>query len=221
MDPRSREVPMGSPKSRNAKSPEPPKDPYAGAKPFATQAAWEKWLAANHAGSTGLWVKIAKGGAAPSVTYAEALEVALTYGWIDGQKQKKDERFWLQRFTPRSATSPWSKINCAKATRLIDEGRMRPAGLKAVEKAKADGRWARAYEAQSQATVPPDLRRALDAEPAALAFFESLDSHNRFAVLYRVHSAKRPETRARRIETYVAMLAKGETLHPRGARQKA
>jgi uncharacterized protein YdeI (YjbR/CyaY-like superfamily) len=181
---------------------------------FATSSAWERWLEQNHERARGVWLKIAKREAGiSSVTYAEALEVALLFGWIDGQKGKLDEHFWLQKFTPRGPRSRWSKSNRASALRLIKEGRMRAAGLAAVASAKADGRWARAYASQSRASVPLDLQRALDAEPAALAYFATLDSHNRFAILYRVQDAKKPETRAKRIDDFVRMLARGEALH--------
>jgi uncharacterized protein YdeI (YjbR/CyaY-like superfamily) len=151
------------------------------------------------------------------VAYAEAIEVALTYGWIDGQARRIDEQHYRQRFTPRRARSPWSKINRAKAERLIAEGAMEPAGLAEVERAKADGRWERAYDSPSTAVVPDDLRAALDAAPAASRLFDELDGTNRYAILYRIQDAKRPETRARRIEQFVAMLERGETLHPRRA----
>jgi len=149
-----------------------------------------------------------------SVTHAEALEVALCYGWIDGQRKSEDERHFLQRFTPRTARSTWSKINRDKALKLIEEGRMQPAGLAEVERARADGRWEAAYDAQSVATVPPDLQAALDANPKAAAFFAKLDSRNRYAVLFRTQGAKKPETRARRIGQFVEMLAKGEKIYP-------
>jgi uncharacterized protein YdeI (YjbR/CyaY-like superfamily) len=181
---------------------------------FGSPAEWERWLVANHGRSRGLWLKIAKGGAA-SLTYAQALEVALLFGWIDGQKGKLDAAFWLQKFTPRGPKSRWSKTNRAAAVRLTKEGRMHAAGLAAIESAKADGRWAAAYDSQSHASVPSDLQRALASNRAARSFFEALDSHNRFAILYRVNDAKKPETRAKRIATYVQMLARGETLHPR------
>jgi uncharacterized protein YdeI (YjbR/CyaY-like superfamily) len=148
------------------------------------------------------------------VTFAEAIDSALCYGWIDGQRNRFDEQWYLQRFTPRRARSTWSKINRDKVERLAAEGRMRPAGIREVERAKADGRWDAAYDAPSAATVPEDLQRALDANPAAAAFFATLNSRNRFAILYRVQEAKRPETRARRIETFVAMLAQGQTVYP-------
>jgi uncharacterized protein YdeI (YjbR/CyaY-like superfamily) len=181
--------------------------------PFASQQAWEEWLDEHHAAAPGLWLKLAKKGVGvASVTYAEAVESGLCYGWIDGQKGSYDERFFLQRFTPRGKRSRWSRINREHAARLLEEGRMRPAGLAAVEAARADGRWEAAYEPASSATVPADLRRRLDANPAAAGFFAELDRQNRYAVLYRIQDAKRPETRARRIEQFVAMLAERKTL---------
>jgi uncharacterized protein YdeI (YjbR/CyaY-like superfamily) len=181
---------------------------------FADQAAFADWLAREHASSPGLWLKIAKKGApAPSCGYAEAVEVALRFGWIDGQKRGLDEHHWLQRFTPRRPRSPWSQINREKAEALIAAGAMAPAGLAEVERARADGRWERAYAGQRTAQVAPDLRAALDAEPAAAAFFDQLDAANRYAIVWRVEEAKRPETRARRIEKFVRMLAAGEKLH--------
>lgn len=149
-----------------------------------------------------------------SVNHAEALEVALCYGWIDGQRKAEDDKYFLQRFTPRTPRSTWSKINRDKALKLIEEGRMQPAGLAEVDRARADGRWDAAYDAQSVATVPPDLQAALDANPKAAAFFAKLDSRNRYAVLFRTQGAKKPETRARRIAQFVGMLAKGEKIHP-------
>ena len=182
--------------------------------PFASAAAFEAWLDAEHAQAPGLWLKIAKKDSGiATVTYAEALDAALCFGWIDGQKRAFDERFFLQRFTPRRRGSRWSKINTEHVARLEAAARMRPAGLAEVEAAKADGRWAAAYEAQSAASVPDDLQAALDANPQAAAFFATLTGANRYAVLYRVQDAKRPETRARRIATFVEMLARGETLH--------
>jgi uncharacterized protein YdeI (YjbR/CyaY-like superfamily) len=182
---------------------------------FASRAEWEAWLARQHTTSSGLWLQIAKkGSGVASVSYAEALDVALCYGWIDGQKGKLDERCWLQRFTPRKARSPWSKINCAKAAELIARGEMRPAGLVEVERAKADGRWDRAYQGQRIATVPEDLQRELDRNDRAREFFATLDSANRYAILYRIEEAKKPETRARRIAKYVAMLDEGKKIHP-------
>ncbi len=182
---------------------------------FASQEAWEAWLAEHHATSDGVWLKIAKKESGiPSVSYAEALDVALCYGWIDGQSRRLDETWYLQRFTPRRARSKWSKINRAKAEELIARGEMRPAGLAEVERAKADGRWEDAYDPPSKVEVPDDLQRALDGNPAAAAFFATLNSRNRYAVLYRVNDAKRPETRARRIEKYVAMLSRHEKPYP-------
>jgi uncharacterized protein YdeI (YjbR/CyaY-like superfamily) len=182
--------------------------------PFPDAAAFEAWLEAEHERTPGVLLKLAKKGSGiATVTYAEALEVALCFGWIDGQKRGFDERFFLQRFTPRRRDSRWSKVNREKATALIAAGRMRSAGLAQVEAAKANGRWEAAYDGASTATVPDDLQAALDANPAAAAFFATLTGANRYAVLYRVQDAKRPETRAKRIAAYVEMLARGETLH--------
>ena len=182
---------------------------------FISQDEWESWLREQHTESNGLWLKIAKKGSGnDSVTYAEALDVALCYGWIDGQKGAFDGHWWLQRFTPRRARSRWSKVNTTHVERLIAEGRMQPAGLLEVERAKADGRWDAAYEAQSSATVPDDLQAALDENEAARGFFATLNSANRYAIIYRVQDAKRPETRARRIRTFVEMLSEGKILFP-------
>jgi uncharacterized protein YdeI (YjbR/CyaY-like superfamily) len=181
---------------------------------FASRDEWDTWLADEHERSDGVWLKIAKKAAGvDSVSYAEALEVALAYGWIDAQKRGFDDGYWLQRFTPRAARSKWSKVNRQKATEMIERGAMKAAGLREVERAKADGRWDAAYDAQSTATVPDDLRRALEAEPAALELFATLDSRNRYAILHRVQDAKRPETRERRIHKYVAMLAAGGKIY--------
>lgn len=183
--------------------------------PFPSPVEWERWLAENCAGSRGLWLQIGKkGSGVPTVTYAEALDVALCYGWIDGQKGAWDETWFVQRFTPRGPRSKWSKINRDKVLQLLADGRMRPSGLAQVEQAQADGRWEQAYDGQRTASVPADLQAALDREPAACEFFERLDRANRYAMLYRVEDAKRPETRARRIEQFVSMLACGEKLHP-------
>lgn len=182
---------------------------------FAARADWEAWLAAQHAAAPGVWLKIAKQGSGiASVSYAEALAVALCYGWIDGQKKACDESYWLQRFTPRAARSKWSQVNRDHATALIASGAMRPAGLREVERAKADGRWDAAYAAQRGAPVPDDLLEALGRDAGAAAFFAALDAKNRYAILHRVHDAKRPETRARRIAQFVAMLAAGEKIYP-------
>ena len=182
---------------------------------FADAPGWSRWLASHHASSRGVWLKIAKKATtSPSVTYAEALEVALAWGWIDGQKGKFDEAAWLQRFTPRGPKSIWSKINREKALALIDAGRMKPPGFAEIERARKDGRWEAAYESQSRATVPPDLEAALAAKPRAAAFFATLESYNRYAILFRVHTAKKPETRAARVEKFVAMLERHEKVHP-------
>jgi uncharacterized protein YdeI (YjbR/CyaY-like superfamily) len=182
---------------------------------FESAQAWEDWLSRQPEGAPGLWLKIAKKGAGTStISYGEAIECALCFGWIDGQKGRLDDEYWLQRFTPRKPRSKWSKINREKAERLIAESRMRPAGLREVEAARADGRWEAAYEGQATATVPPDLARELDGNPAAREFFATLTGVNRYAILYRIQDAKRPETRARRIATFVAMLAEGKTIHP-------
>jgi len=182
---------------------------------FASQEEWAAWLAAEHATATGLWIKFAKKASGiPTVVYAEALDVALCYGWIDGQARRLDDDYYLQRFTPRTARSKWSKINCGKATALIEDGRMQPAGLREVERAKADGRWDAAYDAPSAAIVPDDLQHELDRTPSAAEFFTTLDSQNRYAILHRIQDAKKPETRARRIEKFVAMLAEGRKIYP-------
>ncbi len=181
---------------------------------FATAAAWERWLAKHHDGGSGLWLRIAKaGGGIKSVTYAQALDVALCWGWIDGQKKPEDASAWLQRFTPRMARSPWSQRNRDHVERLVAGKRMQPPGLAAVEAARQDGRWDRAYAPASTAEVPADLQAALDGNPKARAFFAALNSANRYAVLYRVQQAVRPETRARRIAQFVEMLARGEKIH--------
>jgi uncharacterized protein YdeI (YjbR/CyaY-like superfamily) len=182
---------------------------------FGSADAWRQWLATDGATSPGAWLKIArKGTAEPTVSYQEALEVALCFGWIDGQKGSLDDAHWLQRFTPRKPGSRWSRRNTQQADELIAAGRMQPAGLREVELAKADGRWQQAYAGQRDAVVPDDLRRALDANQAAAEFFETISSVNRFAILYRIQAVKRPDTRARKIEQYVQMLAEHKTIHP-------
>jgi uncharacterized protein YdeI (YjbR/CyaY-like superfamily) len=182
---------------------------------FASQGDWEQWLHAQHAKAKGLWLKLAKKGSGiDSVTYEEALQSALCYGWIDGQKGSFDEQYWLQRFTPRGPRSRWSKINRDKASELLAQGRMQPAGLEQVLKARQDGRWDAAYEGQRTAAVPEDLQRELEENPEAKAFFATLDSANRYAILYRLQDAKKPETRARRLAKYIAMLSEHEKLHP-------
>lgn len=180
---------------------------------FATRAEFDAWLETNHASSPGIWLRIArKDSGVDSVSYAEALTVALCYGWIDGQKRAGDDTFWLQRFTPRTARSKWSRVNRDKAEALIAEGAMKPAGLRQVELARADGRWEAAYAGMSTAVVPDDLAAALAAVPAA--FFDTLDRRNRYSILYRVQDAKRPETRQRRIAQFVTMLAEGRKPNP-------
>ena len=182
---------------------------------FENQQSWEAWLQEYHTASKGIWLKIAKKETGiPSVHYAEALDAALCYGWIDGQKAAFDEQHWLQKFTPRGPKSGWSKINCDKADALIAGGRMQPAGLRQIELAKADGRWEAAYESQRSSSVPDDLQRELDNHPQAKAFFSTLNSANRYAILYRIQTAKKPETRAARISTLIDMLARGEKIHP-------
>ncbi|MEO6712573.1 MAG: YdeI/OmpD-associated family protein [Mycobacteriales bacterium] len=182
---------------------------------FASQPEWESWLAAEHAAADGVWIKMArKSTGIDSIDWPAALEVALCYGWIDGTRKRLDDVYFLQKFTPRRARSPWSQINIGHVERLIREGRMQPAGQAEVDRAKTDGRWERAYASPSKVQVPADLQTALDANPDAAAFFATLKSTNRYAVLYRIQDAKRPETRARRIATFVDMLARGETLYP-------
>jgi uncharacterized protein YdeI (YjbR/CyaY-like superfamily) len=182
---------------------------------FESAGAWEDWLAAHHAGSPGVWLKLAKkGSGVASVSYSDALDVALCYGWIDGQKGRFDASHWLQRFSPRKPASRWSRINTQRAEALIEAGRMRPPGLREVERAKADGRWESAYHSQSTAAVPADLATALAASERAAAFFATLDSANRYAILYRIAEAKRPQTRAKRIAAFVTMLAEHKKIHP-------
>ncbi|MGH7720327.1 MAG: YdeI/OmpD-associated family protein [Gemmatimonadaceae bacterium] len=182
--------------------------------PFATSGTFQGWLAEHHATSRGLWIKVAKTASGiASITYPEAVEVALCWGWIDGQARRIDETWYVQKFTPRGARSLWSRINCAKATALIAAGKMQPAGLAEVERAKHDGRWARAYDSPSKATIPDDLAAALARNTRASAFFAGLDSRNRYAILHRVQTAKKPETRARRIAEFVKMLARREKLY--------
>jgi uncharacterized protein YdeI (YjbR/CyaY-like superfamily) len=181
---------------------------------FSSAERWAAWLAEHHAGSDGVWLEFAKKGSGETtLSYDEALEAALAYGWIDSQVRRLDERFYAQRFTPRRARSPWSKRNRELAEALIANGRMQPAGLAEVERAKGDGRWERAYDSPANATVPDDLQAALDANPKAAAFWETLTKQNRYAITYRLQDAKKPETRARRLATFVAMLKRGEKLY--------
>jgi uncharacterized protein YdeI (YjbR/CyaY-like superfamily) len=183
---------------------------------FATAEEFEQWLEREHETAPGVWIRFPrKGTDVPSLTYEEAVLVSLCFGWIDGQARSLDETAWLQRYTPRRKRSVWSQINRERIARLVEEGRMRAAGLAEVERAKADGRWDAAYAPPSTATVPPDLEAALSASPAAAAAFAGLDSRNRYAILHRLATARKPETRARRIAAFVAMLKKGEVLYPK------
>ena len=182
---------------------------------FEDQDAWAAWLESNHADSPGLWLRHAKKASdLASVSYAEALDVALCYGWIDGQKKSYDESSWLQKWTPRGAKSIWSKINREKVLKLIESGQMKPAGMAEVERAKQDERWDAAYDSHSSATVPSDLQAALDGNAEASAFFATLNSTNRYAILFRIQTAKKAETRAKRIQEFIGMLARHEKLHP-------
>lgn len=181
---------------------------------FASPREWQAWLARQHAGSTGVWLRIyKKASGTASVTYAEALDVALCFGWIDSQKRPKDALSWLQRFGPRRARSGWSRINTRHAERLVKAGKMKPAGLREVEAAKADGRWQRAYDSPGAAAVPADFLAALSRNKKAKAFFEGLNKANTYAIAYRLQTAKRPETREKRMRDILAMLARGEEFH--------
>ncbi len=184
-------------------------------KRFRSQAAWAAWLERQHQKSPGIWLEFAKKSSGlASVTYAQALEVALCYGWIDGQTKSVDAEWYRQRFTPRRPRSKWSQINRASVERLHAEGRLSGAGIRDMEAAQRDGRWAAAYPSPGKIRPPEDLQAALDAHPKAKRFFEQLDSTNRYAILYRLHDARKPETRARRLQEFVRMLKAGETLHP-------
>jgi uncharacterized protein YdeI (YjbR/CyaY-like superfamily) len=181
---------------------------------FKTQKAWAAWLDKNHSKSSGVWLRIAKKGSEiESVSYAEGVEVALCHGWIDGQKEKYDESSWLQKFTPRGKKSIWSKINREKAQELVNKGQMKPAGLAAIENARQNGRWEAAYDSPSLASVPSDFQAELEKSPAAKVFFATLNGANRYAILFRIQTAKKAETRARRIQEFISMLEKKETLH--------
>jgi uncharacterized protein YdeI (YjbR/CyaY-like superfamily) len=181
---------------------------------FKSREAWAAWLERNHNQSTGLWLQIAKkGSGSRSVTYGEAVEIALCYGWIDGQKKPYDDEIWLQRFVPRSRRSIWSKINREKAEALIASGEIKPAGLAAIEQAKQSGRWDSAYDSPRGAAIPSDFQAALDASPRANAFFETLDKTNRYAVLWRIQTVKKAETRARKIGQFIEMLERREKIH--------
>jgi uncharacterized protein YdeI (YjbR/CyaY-like superfamily) len=182
---------------------------------FDDQQAWATWLHANHTTSSGLWIQLARRASSTrSISYAEAVEIALCYGWIDGQTKSHDETTWLQKFTPRRRGSIWSKINREKAEKLMSTGRMQPAGLAEVNRAKEDGRWDAAYDSARAATVPEDFQAALKSSPPASAFFRTLNSRNRFAILFRIQTAKRPATRARRIEQFIRMLENHDKLYP-------
>jgi uncharacterized protein YdeI (YjbR/CyaY-like superfamily) len=181
---------------------------------FESTDAWDAWLAAHHDGSPGLWLKIAKKGAAGrTISYSEALDVALCHGWIDSQKRPKDARSWLQRFGPRRARGGWSRINTRHAERLIEAGRMKRAGLREVEAAKADGRWQRAYDSPGAVAVPADFLEQLSRNKKAKAFFEGLNKANTYAIAYRLQTARKPETREKRMRSILAMMAKGEKIH--------
>jgi uncharacterized protein YdeI (YjbR/CyaY-like superfamily) len=181
---------------------------------FKDQAAWSGWLDKNHARSSGIWLRLAKKNSGlQSVSYAEAIESALCYGWIDGQKRPESEQAWLQRFCPRSAKSIWSKVNREKALALTKSGRMMAAGQQAIAEAKSNGRWESAYDSPSRAAVPDDFQAALKSSPRANSFFETLDRANRYAILFRIQTAKKPETRARNIQKFIAMLERGEKIH--------
>jgi uncharacterized protein YdeI (YjbR/CyaY-like superfamily) len=182
---------------------------------FASRKAWTAWLHKNHAESTGVWLRLArKSSPAPLLAHADALEVALCYGWIDAQTKGESATAWLQRFTPRAKRSIWSKINCAKALALIESGAMHPAGQLEVERAQADGRWDAAYDSHRTAAVPGDLQQALDASAKAQAFFATLNSTNRYAILWRLQTTKTAAARARKIIQFVEMLERGEKFHP-------
>lgn len=182
---------------------------------FQRQNDWIAWLDANHATSAGVWLRLAKKGSSiQSVSYGEALEAALCYGWIDAQKKGESDQAWLQRFTPRRAKSIWSKVNREKAVALIKAGRMQPPGLQQVERARQDGRWDAAYDSPASAEAPEDLQAALNRNARAKGFFRTLDRANRYAVLWRIQTAKKAETRARRIRQFVEMLERHEKIHP-------
>ena len=194
-------------KTKTAADPVPPRL-------FKSKGEWAVWLEKNHLKSSGLWLRLAKKASGlQSVSYHEAIEVALCYGWIDGQKRSENESTWLQKFTPRSAKSVWSKINREKALALIECGEMKAAGMKAIEGAKENGRWQSAYDSATRADVPPDLQAALEANGRAKAFFETIDRQNRYAILWRIQTVKKAETRARKIRQYVEMLARHEKIH--------
>jgi uncharacterized protein YdeI (YjbR/CyaY-like superfamily) len=182
---------------------------------FATQQNWEAWLKEHYTATKGMWLKIAKKDTGtPSLSYAEAVESALCYGWIDGQKAAGDEQYWLQKFTPRGPKSMWSKVNCDKATALLASDRMQPAGIRQEELSKADGRWEAAYDSQSKISIPDDFQRELDNNQKALEFFTTLNSVNRYAILLRIQTAKKPETRSARTQKFIEMLSNNQKLYP-------
>jgi uncharacterized protein YdeI (YjbR/CyaY-like superfamily) len=181
---------------------------------FKNAEAWESWLEENQTATDGLWMRIAKkASGVRSITYPEAVEVALCYGWIDGQKKPESETTWLQRFVPRRPRSLWSKINREKALALIASGKMRPAGLKEIDRARTDGRWEAAYNSPKDAPIHPDFQNALNENPRAKAFFSTVNAANRYAIIWRLHTAKKAETRERLTRKFIEMLEKGETLH--------
>jgi uncharacterized protein YdeI (YjbR/CyaY-like superfamily) len=183
--------------------------------PFERQQDWARWLKENHSTSPGVWLQLAKKGTdIKSVLYEQAVETALCFGWIDGQKEAHSEQYWLQKFTPRSDKSVWSKINKAKALALIKAGKMKPAGLNEIERAKRDGRWDAAYDSSGKSVVPSDFQSALDGNARARDFFGTLDSRNRYAVVFRIQTAKTAETRAKRMSQFVQMLERHEKIHP-------
>ncbi len=189
---------------------------------FTSQGEWEAWLQEHHAASRGVWLRHAKKASGlQSVSYAEALDIALCYGWIDGQKKSYDESSWLQKWTPRGLKSIWSKVNREKIQQLTERGRMQPAGIAAVEAAKQDGRWDAAYDSPSQAMVPDDFQAALDRHPQASAFFATLNSQNRYGILWRIQTAKKRETRAKRIQQFIELLERHETLYPQSTPKRS
>ncbi|MDX1413248.1 MAG: YdeI/OmpD-associated family protein [Candidatus Promineifilaceae bacterium] len=182
--------------------------------PFATQEEWEQWLENNHESAPGVWLKLAKKSSKiQSVSYAQAVESALCYGWIDGLKNRYDDQYWLQRFTHRRPKSKWSRLNRERAEQLIEEGRVKSSGMKEIEEAMADGRWDKAYEPQATITVPNDFQQCLDENPTAREFFAGLNSRNRYAILFQIEDAKRPETRARRIKKFIDLLNEQKKLY--------
>lgn len=207
-------IPGKTSANRPSRSTTGPNHAESQARLFKDQSAWSAWLDKNHSHSSGIWLRLAKKNSGlKSVTYAEALETALCYGWIDGQKRPESEQAWRQRFCPRSAKSIWSRINREKALALIKTGRMKPPGHAAIEHARSNGRWESAYESPRGASVPDDFQAALKASPQANKFFEALDRANRYAILFRIQTGKKPETRVRNIKKFIAMLEQGKKIH--------